>query len=199
MRAQFPADTSCGQFPMDISRGHYVDNALDVEPFWLFLFTPKTVRAASVSGNAASAAIHGCLPKLIPQPRKILNAIGGRCFSVIFTHLSSAPGQFFVLSRFTRSQQKASLLTSKKKRKCTFRPAPRCSFEAHSVTTYHLNARRFRLLGHIPHNLVDRPIQPATVAQRPSLRPSQRRSLTKKHPASIKNKEKKRRILRSSS
>ena len=43
------ADISCGQFPMDTSRGHYVDNALDVEPFWLFLFAPKTVRAAAVS------------------------------------------------------------------------------------------------------------------------------------------------------
>ena len=122
--------------------------------------------------------------------------------SLFFSHIRAfivGAGPVFLLSRFTPSQQKASLLTSKKKkRKCAFLPAPRCSFEAHSVTTYHLNTRRFRLLGHIPHNLVDRPIQPATVAQRPPLGPSQRRSLTKKHPASIKNKEKKRRILRSS-
>ena len=119
-------------------------------------------------------------------------------FRHIHAFIVGAGPVFFFFLALLEASKKLRYLLSKKKRKCTFRPAPRCSFEAHSVTTYHINTRRFRLLGHIPHNLVDHPIQPATVAQRPSLRPSQRRSLTKKHPAFIKNKERKRRILRPS-
>ena len=117
---------------------------------------PKN-RTRGVSFLKCRICCHPLLPpKTHSQPRKILNAIAGRCFSVIFTHLSSAPASFFFsFSLYAKPAKSFVTYFQKKKRKCTFRPAPRCSFEAHSVTTYHLNTRRFRLLGHIPHNLVD--------------------------------------------
>ena len=67
-------------------------------------------------------------------------------------------GSVFRLFRYTPSQQKASLLTSPQIRKNSHIcfTATEGSPGKHSVAVKHFKrGRRFRLLGHIPHTLVD--------------------------------------------
>ena len=126
--------------------GHYV----------FFLFTPKQLHAALLSWNTTSAANHCYLSNLIPQSRgKIkMNEGVAACGSYWCT---CRGGPVFLLFRFTPSRQKASLLTFPKnlKNPHLFYSYGRFSGK-HSVGVKHFKReRRFRLLGHIPHILVD--------------------------------------------
>ena len=102
-----------------------------------------------------------CHPRLPPKThsataKNIKRHRGSLFFSHIHAFIIGAGPVFCSFSLYSKPAKGfVTYFRKKKKRKCTFRPAPRCSFEAHSVTTYHLNTRRFRLVGHIPRNLVD--------------------------------------------
>ena len=121
-----------------------------------FMFAPKQLYAALVSRKTTSVAIHCCLPELIPQSRgKIkMNEGVAACGP---NWCTSRAGPVFLLFRYTPSQLRASLLTSPKKLKnphlfYSYGRSP----GKHSVAVKQFKReRRFRLLHHIHHILVD--------------------------------------------
>ena len=125
--------------------------------FVFFLPAPKQLHAALVSSTTTSITIHCGRSKLILQMWKFLTTKK----LLLVGHIDAfadVAGSVFRLFRYTPSQQKASLLTSPQKRKIpTFvlqlRKVPPGK---HSVAVKQFKReRRFRLLGHIHHILVD--------------------------------------------
>ena len=151
--------------------GHIVDNAVDGGSLCFLSVRFKTVtRCVTFLEN------HTCCHRGKPRCRKnmktdailenhtcclpelILQRQGSCCLWIILMHLPSMLGQFFVFSRLLQANRKLRYLLPHKKRKnfhiCFI--ATEGSPGTYSVAVKHFKReRRFRLLGHIPHTLVD--------------------------------------------